>query len=102
MRSDIDRLLVLRPRHGSHRRNDSVKRARSLCSDELPRRERMRPRDPRVSYKYLELSEYFSPLVRFLRARVNHKWDNVYSELRRVVKLNSTTQYHVLQHVPLC
>jgi hypothetical protein len=45
------------------------------------------------------LSEYFAPLVRFLRSRVGEPWDEVYSEIRRCVPNDSTVREHVYVHL---
>lgn len=46
-----------------------------------------------------ELSEYFTPLLGFLRKAVGRSWDKVYSEIRENLNLNSATQYHLIQHL---
>ncbi len=96
MRDDMDRLLVTRPRWGHRYPLRGVRRRRRERYDPdcAPRHESMGGRQ-RTKYS----SEYFSPLIRFLRKQVGRKWDDVYSEIRRTVKPDGVIQQHLYVHL---
>lgn len=102
MREDFEKLLCEEPRYGSSWKNDSVKKSRRYKDikdpdrlDELPRHERMKPRDGWLK----DFGEHLGPLKRFLRSRVGKPWDDVYSEIRERVRVDKATQLHILQHL---
>lgn len=43
--------------------------------------------------------ENLSPLIRFLQKSVGRPWDKVHSEICEQIKLSSTVQRHILEHV---
>ena len=79
MRDDMDKLLVTRPRWGSGSPMRGLRRRRRERFDpeSAPRREPMS-----LGRGFKTQSEYFAPLLRFLRSRVGEHWDSVYSEIR--------------------
>lgn len=95
MRDDMDRLMVLRPRWGSddpwRGRRRRLRNAHRV--EEAPRGESIR------MGKQKSLSENFAPLVRFLRSRLGRPWNQVYSELRTVLRPDSAVKEHVYVHL---
>jgi len=92
----MHRLLVTRPRSGSRCPLRGLRRRRRerVPHEEAPRYESMRGR-PRTKYA----SEYFAPLIGFLRKSVGRPWDDVYSEIRRTVRPDGVVQQHVYVHL---
>lgn len=92
MRKDMSKVIVERRRTGG--KNDRKGRApRSL--DDLPQKQSMKS-----SHKDRKsLNENLKPLVRFLKSRVGKKWDNIYSEICENLKVTSTVQQHVKDHI---
>lgn len=96
MRRDMRHLLVDR---GSTRTYEPKNRIKQRLEDDpeyqgikyLPH---WQDRNPS---KYF--NDYLSPLRRYLKKQVGRFWDEVYSEIRAVVKPNSTTNIHVYQHL---
>ena len=95
MRKDMDRLMVLPPRWGHGDPQSGLRRRRRERHplEEAPRRESMRRGATKSS------SEYFAPLVRFLRSRVGRPWNEVYSEIRSVIAPDSVVKEHVYVHL---
>jgi len=58
-------------------------------------REGMRRRSGRTKH----FNEHLGPLLRFLRSRVGHPWDRVFSEICAHVNRDSVVQDHVRDHV---
>ena len=94
MRSDMDKVIVERPRRGG----DSYRsvRRRNGRGEELPTHQSMK----KAHRVRKELNENLKPLERFLNARVGHLWDKVYAELNEHVKVSNAVQAHVRQHLP--
>jgi hypothetical protein len=99
MRSDMDKVLVERPRRGgtnTGKRSDRRASKASLENEEGEKRQRMRVVHGDGNK---ELNENLNPLRRFLESRIGKKWDDVYSEIRKNNKPNSATKYHIFQHL---
>ncbi len=96
MRSDMDKLLVTRPRWGSRcpMRGARRRRRERVDPESAPRHEPMS-----LGRGHKTRSEYFAPLLRFLRSRVGQRWDRVYSEIRRCIRNDSTVKAHVYVHL---
>jgi len=91
MRRDIKYVIVERPRksHGSK----TLRTHRDL--EDAPSKVSMKG-----TYEdHKELSDFLSPIKRFLQKSCGRSWNNVYSEIRQNLNGNSTMQAHVLQHV---
>jgi len=43
--------------------------------------------------------EHLGPLVRFLRSSIGRKWDDVYSEIRKVCPNDNAVNAHIYQHL---
>jgi hypothetical protein len=94
MREDMSRVIVERPRI-----IDSMgRKARSRSLDDLPRQEGMR-RSQRERGGYKMLNENLAPLRRFLERQVGRPWDKVYSEIAERLRIDSTVQQHVRDHL---
>lgn len=102
MRSDMYKVIVERPRHGSWRSNATVGACRR---EERPRdpdamealmaSAPMMPRDDGRKY----LNENLSPLRRFLLGNVGRRWEDVYSDLRAHLSPRNAVQMHVCEHL---
>lgn len=114
MRKDMYKVIVERPRQGggwsdSSRRANERRQleliAKSDWSDEgddsdgvnhiLDNHEPIRNRCESSK----SLNENLAPLYRFLDKSVGRPWDEVYSEIREHLRLDSSVQLHVVQHV---
>jgi hypothetical protein len=95
MRPDMFKVIVDRPRFsvpGGKTRGRPVR-----DSDEMPAREGMRRR-----YKVYELkllNDHLAPLRRYLTKQVGRPWDKVFSEICKTLRLDSTMQRHLREHV---
>lgn len=102
MRDDIAKKLCERPRFGGggkyQLRSDRRKAKNERHWDSLPKKESMkRPNIKGWNGKYL--SEYFPPLLGFLRKNVGRPWDKVFSEICEHLSPSSTVQKHVFDHL---
>ncbi len=103
MRKDIAKKLCERPRvHGARWSNAGNRKSRResknpVSWEDLPLRQSMRrPHVTRGDYKYPD--DLFSPLYRFLEKNVGRPWNDVYSEICKVVGSRSATDDHVRIH----
>ena len=94
MRKDISKIIVERPRYNSK----CVRKGRKVNDELLPNRQGMR-RPHLLGYNQKQLNENLAPLRRFLNSSVGRKWDDVYSEICKNLKITSTVQEHVRGHV---
>ncbi|MBN9529849.1 MAG: hypothetical protein J0H82_26815 [Alphaproteobacteria bacterium] len=95
MRHDMSQVLVERPRYGGI----WTRKGRAVPFDQLPSKQGMqRPYLERGAYK--DLNENLRPLRRFLERQVGRLWNDVYSEIARNLRVTSTVQQHVRDHVP--
>jgi hypothetical protein len=94
MRHDMSKVIVERPRIGGK----LARKGRQVEDDLQVSHEGMRA--PYVRhYNNKELNENLAPLLRFLDSRVGRRWDDVYSEICKNIRPDSTVQQHVLVHV---
>jgi hypothetical protein len=94
MREDMSRVIVERPRI-----IDSVgRKGRARPLEDLPVHEGMR-RSQRERGGYKTLNENLAPLRRFLGRQVGRPWDKVYSEIAERLRVDSTVQQHVRDHL---
>lgn len=99
MRSDMDKVIVERPRYGSRlpsRKKGYRKLVQTIPFDELPTKEPLLGR-----WKGLErcLNEHLGPMRRFLRSNVGRPWNSVHRELCEHISFSNAVQAHVLQHI---
>jgi hypothetical protein len=99
MRGDMAKVLVERPRRGGRDRGESRYRydgdETSRAAEQLPKTQSMLA--AHVDRKSFD--DHLGPLWKFLGRRVGRRWDDVYGEIRAVVKGRSTVLLHVLSHV---
>jgi hypothetical protein len=94
MRADMAKVIVERPRLN----NRNCRRGRRVDLEDLPFRIGMR-RDRREHGGHKELNENLAPLRRYLQKQVGRRWDDVYSEIAENLRVDSTVQQHVRDHV---
>ena len=98
MRSDMNKVLVLRGRNGGHW---AVKPCRRAWREDRRRgRDQERKREPMSrgrGNKYL--GEYLAPLRRFLLSRDGQQWNAVYSEICQHIDQSNAVQRHILEHL---
>lgn len=116
MRKDMFKVIVERPRSNSRWADSMSSRARERhelanvfkndwsdddvenskgLSHELNTHEPMKNRYNSSK----SLNENLSPLFRFLEKSVGRPWDEVYSEVREHLRMDSAVQLHVVQHL---
>lgn len=94
MRADMAKVIVERPRLGG----SAKRKGRAQNWDQMVSKEGMRA--PHVRHwGGKQLNENLAPLRRFLRSRVGQKWNDVYSEISAHLKVTSTIQQHVRDHL---
>ena len=117
MRRDMYKVIVERPRVGGRSSKKSPKRS-AVARSELKRlaiegsfldadgdeyvNDNLLDRHEPVKSRFdghKSLNENLSPLFRFLEKSVGRPWDEVYSEIRENLRLDSSVQYHVVQHL---
>lgn len=105
MRPDMSQVLIERPRwaHAARyprayvrNKTDDGERGRNPLPTETwgPPRERMGG-----FYGDKEFSDHLGPLRRFLQSRVGRPWSKVKSEMAEQLRVTSTVQRHVMEHV---
>lgn len=100
MREDMFKIIVERPRtKGWSAGKGDGKKSRDL--EDLPSKESMKPR--RHYDRRKELNENLRPLERFLQknSNIGRKWDEIFSEICEHIKLDSTVQRHVREHIEM-
>jgi len=99
MRADMKKVLCERPRAGSHRCYREVRAAETRRAyDDLPTHQGMR--QPYRAYgDYKEFRDHIGPLQRFLRSAVGRRWDDVWSEIAKLVNSGNTIDDHLRGHI---
>lgn len=92
MRKDMAKVIVERPRVGGKTQKNG-RPPRDM--EDLPRRQSMR----RKHHDRKELNENLNPLERYLESKVGRKWDNVFSDICKNLKLDTAIQKHVRDHL---
>src|SRR5579864_3174383 len=94
MRSDMAKVIVERPRWKPR----SDRRGRPVAIDDMPSHEGMRrPHALRGDRK--QLNENLQPLKRYLERQVGRPWRKVYAEISQNLRVTSTVQQHVRDHL---
>lgn len=94
MREDMSRLIVERPRKGGN----FGRKGRAMALENLPTKVGMRRFHAEVGYrKYL--NENLAPLRRYLEKQVGRPWNKVFSKITAHIRVDSTVQQHVRQHL---
>lgn len=94
MRHDMSRLIVERPRRGGNR----CRKGRQVALEDLPSKQGMRRRHVELGVDK-DLNENLAPLRRYLERQVGRPWDKVYSEIAACLRVDSTVQQHVRDHL---
>jgi hypothetical protein len=94
MRKDMARVIVERPRIKPF----NCRKGRQKSRDDLPSHEGMRRAHAQRGDRK-ELNENLAPLRRYLEKQVGRPWDKVYSEIAECLRVDSTVQQHVRDHL---
>jgi hypothetical protein len=96
MRGDMSKVIVERPRWGGsrERRRGRVKMRERGNPEDAPVRESIGK-----GRRTKGFNENLAPLKRYLLSQVGRPWDRVYAEICANLRLSSTVQRHVLQHL---
>ena len=94
MREDMAQVIVERPRIKPF--NNRKGRRQGL--DDLPTHEGMR-RAHALHGDRKQLNENLAPLRRYLEGQVGRPWDKVYGEIAARLRVDSTVQQHVRNHL---
>lgn len=94
MRKDMSRVIVTRPRIV----DELPRKGRRVDNDQLPHTIGMR-RSMRQKGGLKRLNENLSPLRRYLEKQVGRPWNKVYSEISTNLRVRSTVQMHVRDHL---
>jgi hypothetical protein len=97
MRSDMSKVIVERPRFGSHDKARAKGRRRELRREGLDGRRFEGIKCLRGGTR--SLNEHLGPLRRYLESQVGRPWDKVFSEICEHINRNSAVQDHVRDHV---
>ena len=96
MRKDMAKVIVERPRRGSHFLDKEHRYSnRDDEGDSFPLKESMRKRYANRK----SLNENLRPLERFLNSKIGHRWSKVYSEINEHINVSSAVQAHIRQHL---
>ena len=96
MKDHFDKLLCERPRRGGI---SPKGRFANRDYDDMPTKESMKINHIR-GWNGKELSDFLTPLYRFLNGKVGKRWDTVYSEIRQMIGKNpNAVKGHILQHL---
>lgn len=102
MRKDMSKVIVERPRLGRKAAGLRQGRTRAVEDDDgEPLRAGRGGRAPtrEKPAKTKNLNENLNPLRRFLQSAVGRPWNKVYSEVAENLKVTSTVQQHVRDHL---
>jgi hypothetical protein len=103
MRADMHKVIVERPRYGSHRPNSrtGLRLARDRIAHALYEGADHDggPLRPQAARRDKEFNEHLGPLRRFLRRQVGRPWDKIHSEIRERIDTRSALGLHVMQHL---
>jgi hypothetical protein len=94
MRDDMAKVVVERPR----RKPFNIRKGRTRSLQDMPSHEGMR-RGNALKGECKELNENLAPLRRYLEKQVGRPWNKVYSEIARHLRVDSTIQQHVRDHI---
>ncbi len=97
MRKDMAKVIVERGRIGDPVRRRRGRDAPLQDGEGEPLRARV-PRNPRET-KNKRLNETLNPLRRYLKAQIGRPWNKVYSEIAANLRVSSTVQQHVRDHL---
>jgi hypothetical protein len=102
MRSDMDKVIIERPRYGSARRNAKTSLRVRLNQDleELDLGPNWQPSSvTRYGQNGKGLTDLLGPLKRFLRKQVGRPWWKVDQEIRAAIDSRTVSGRHLLDHL---
>jgi hypothetical protein len=96
MRSDMAKVIVERPRHGSREkhRKGYRKQWQKLKPEDWPKQESIYAKGHTKSF-----NEHLGPLRRYLRKQLGRPWNKVFSEICQNLRVDSAVQSHVRDHL---
>ncbi len=94
MREDMAQVIVERPRIKPF----NSRKGRRQALDDLPAHEGMR-RAQALRGDRKQLNENLAPLRRYLESQVGRPWNKVYAEIAARLRIDSTVQQHVRDHL---
>src|SRR5262249_35007351 len=94
MREDMARVIVERPRVKSR----NARKGRQQALEDLPSQEGMR-RLHELRGDSKSLNENLAPLRRYVERQVGRPWDKVYAEIADRLRVRSTVQQHLRDHL---
>jgi hypothetical protein len=97
MRSDMAKVIVERPRHGSRQkaRKGYRKQWQRFAPEDFPKREGVFAHKGRTKW----FSERLGPLRKYLQKQVGRPWNMVFSEICEHLRCDSVIQSHVRDHL---
>ncbi len=108
MRKDMNKVLCTRARAGGGRPNNKhfdrsntpreIRYFKGVKIDLSPKGESMRKRH-RMDWNSKEFTDHIEPLHRYLLSQVGNHWDDVWSDICKVLKGKGLQSFHVKQHV---
>jgi len=103
MRKDMSKKIVESPCHGGGKEATKRDRARLRDSsieslEDSPKRESIR-RKHRAWWSGKDLVKNLNPLFRYLNKQKNRPWDDVYSEIRQEIKMDSKANDYILNAI---
>jgi hypothetical protein len=96
MREDMAKVIVERPRKPRPAKHRPKPNPAAL--EDLPKQQGMR-RKHAESRQEKFLNENLAPLRRYLERQVGRPWDKVYAEIAENLRVDSTVQQHVREHL---
>jgi hypothetical protein len=94
MREDMAKVIVHRPRHGGRRTRKGRVQGLDLQRTQIGLR-----RAVKETGDWKTLNENLAPLRRFLEGQVGRPWNKVYAEICARLRVTSTVQQHVRDHL---
>lgn len=97
MRSDMAKTVIDCYRNGPRLKQPKGYKKRDKIDENSPKMESIRKKW-KQGYNQKQSGEHLQPLFRFLLSCVGRLWNDVYSEMRSILKADSAIQSHVMDH----
>lgn len=98
MRSDMAKTVIDCYRNGPRLKQPKGYKKRDRIDENSPKMESIRKKWQQGYYNQKQSGEHLQPLFRFLLSCVGRLWNDVYSEMRSILKADSAIQSHVMDH----
>jgi hypothetical protein len=97
MRSDMAKVIVERPRHGSRQKSRKGYRKlwQRLAPEDWPKSEGIFAHKGKTKF----FNEHLGPLRRYLQKQIGRPWNKVFSEICENLRVDSAVQSHVRDHL---